>query len=264
MLEPTSLPPELVEDLIGGASPVWLMGQPAEVVAGDLVLAHPPLADGEVRAAVKPTLDAGAWRLTVAARDRAGLLADIAGVLAVQDLSITSISACAWPAHELAILRLAVASRQAMTDADWDRVGEGLRASLSGEVSVCPADDFQPCPPVRVTATPAETGRVVLRLEAPDRVGLIWALASWLAERGANIEVARVDTNGDMADDTFVIDGDFDAAELARFLSGTGSAVGVPVVGTVVTAAAAVGGSVLAAVRGQFDSLARRLPFGRK
>ncbi len=274
LLEPTSLPPELVDELIDGASPVWLMGEAAEAVAGDLVLAHPALRAGEVRAAVKPTSGGDVWRLTVAARDRAGLLAEIAGVLAAQDLSITSISASAWAGAGLAILRLAISAPggQLMGAEDWDRVGEGLRSALSGEATgVAPHQRFQPAPPVRVTATPGETGRVVLRLQAPDRIGLLWAVATWLSERGANIEVARVETRDGMADDTFVIDGVLDAADLATYLSGTANAVGgispaavaraaTTTANQVGRAAAAVAGTLVAGVQGRISALTRRLP----
>jgi predicted amino acid-binding ACT domain protein len=274
LLEPTSLPATLVDELIDGASPVWLMGEPAEAVAGDLVLAHPPLRSDEVRAAVKPTAEDDLWRLTVAARDRAGLLADIAGVLAAQDLSITSISASAWTGRRLAILRLAISApgTQTMGAEDWDRVGEGLRSALSGKATtLTPQQQFQPAPPVRVTTTPGETGRVVLRLEAPDRVGLLWAVASWLNDREANIEVARVETRGDQADDTFVIDGVFDPAELATYLSGTDSTVATLTPLTVARAAAstanqvgraaaAVTGALVAGAQGRIGVLMRRLP----
>ncbi|HWW55147.1 MAG TPA: hypothetical protein VNY84_15325, partial [Acidimicrobiales bacterium] len=185
-----------------------------------------------------------------------------------------SISASAWPGRRLAILRLAVSApgEQPMGAGDWDRVGEGLRSALcDAGARVVPQQRFQPAPPVRVTTTPGETGRVVLRLQAPDRIGLLWAVASWLNERGANIEVARVETRARVADDIFVIDGVVDAAELATYLSGTDSTVGglsplavaraaAATANQVGHSAAAVVGALVAGVQGRIGALTRRLP----
>src|ERR1700730_15063922 len=82
LLAPTSLPDQLVDDLLAEASAIWLMGETAEVLAGDLVLCYPALAPEEVRATALPTGSPNAWRLTVAAHDRPGLLAGLAGALA--------------------------------------------------------------------------------------------------------------------------------------------------------------------------------------
>src|SRR5207247_1763257 len=61
--------------------------------AGDLGVLLPRPAEGEVRIAVRRATDAGAagiHRLAVAARDRPGLLATIAGACTVAGLSILS------------------------------------------------------------------------------------------------------------------------------------------------------------------------------
>ena len=57
LLASTTLPMELIDDLLAGASATWLMGEPAEVLAADLALCHPPLGPEEVRAAAQRTLD---------------------------------------------------------------------------------------------------------------------------------------------------------------------------------------------------------------
>src|SRR5438132_1060978 len=103
LLESTTVPDELAYEWLSEASAVWLMGQPAELVAGDLVLCHPPLAPEEVRAVARPTSDAYAWRMTIAAHDRPGLLADLAAVLADQRLSITDATATTLPASGIAL-----------------------------------------------------------------------------------------------------------------------------------------------------------------
>ena len=244
LLTATSLPEKLVDDLIDGASPVWLMGEPAEAIAGDLVLAHPRLRPNELRAAVKPTDDPQVWRLTVAAPDRMGLLAAAAGALANQQLSIRTVSACAWPAQGFALLRLSVLAPEgaSMTADDWDRLGSELRTALTNSEPALVAG-FHPLAPVRVTTTAGEARRVVVRVQAPDRIGLLWAVAQWLADQGSNIEVARVGSTADLADDTFVVDGPVDGPKLATYLSGVdnGGAFGRP--SPLALAGAATGGA---------------------
>jgi len=221
LLVGTTLPAPLIEELLRGASNVWLLGEPAEVIAGDLALCHPPLGPAEVRATVLPTWDPGIWRLGVVAHDRSGLLAGTAGALAGHGLSILSASVNTWPSPGLALQRV-VATRPEGTPPeppDWDAVGSDLRAALGRSVRLAPR--FVPRPPVEVVTRAARgDGRTVVHVRAPDRMGLLWATARWMADRGANIEVARVGSDDGMAEDTFVVTGPVDGAALAAHLSG--------------------------------------------
>jgi UTP:GlnB (protein PII) uridylyltransferase len=79
---------------------------------------------------------------------------------------------------------------------------------------------FEPLPPVKVAADPHTGGRTLVRVSAPDRVGLLWAIAAWFAEHDCNIEVARVGGDGTTVDDTFVVEGTVSASDLAEYLSG--------------------------------------------
>src|SRR5581483_193117 len=92
LLATTSLPGALVDELLEQASAAWLVGEPAEALAADLALCHPPLADAEVRAVVHPTAAPGTWRVCIVAEDRPGLLARAAGVLAAGGLTVLSAS----------------------------------------------------------------------------------------------------------------------------------------------------------------------------
>ncbi|MHB8464438.1 MAG: ACT domain-containing protein [Acidimicrobiales bacterium] len=217
LLANTTLPRDLVDDLIAGASPVWLMGEPAHVIAADMALCHPPLCAGEVRAAIHPTADADAWRLSVVASDRNGLLACIAGALTTHGLSVLRVSANAWSDHGLALLRIVASG--AAGDEEWQRVGTDLQDAIRNTEISAPV--FEPRPPVKVAADVQTGGRTLLRVSAPDRPGLLWAVAAWLAAQGCNIEVAKADGDGQLADDTFVVDGEVDARALATHLSGS-------------------------------------------
>src|SRR4051794_10481868 len=226
LLATTSLPPDLVDELLEQASAAWLVGEPATALAADLALCHPPLAGEEVRAVVHPTAAPATWRVCVVAHDRPGLLAGAAGALATRGLSIISASGSLWPGRGLALVSLTarVADGSDVATADWDEIGERLRAVIGRRERIEPDEvGFRPMPPVKVDATAEEHGRAIVTIETPDRVGLLWAAARWFEERDCNIEAVTIATDGALARDTFVVVGDageVDTVGLAALLGG--------------------------------------------
>ena len=220
LLAPTSLPDRLVDDLLAEASAIWLMGESAEVLASDLVLCHPPLAPEEVRAVAMPTDNPSTWRLTVAGHDRPGLLAGLAGALADSQLSIVDATATVLPGAGIALQRVTAVHSQGrlMERADWDAVGIRLQAVLGRREPV--RASFVPTPPVTVDSQPQDSGRVLVTIKAPDRVGLLWAVAAWFEGHGANVEAYRAASEVGVATDTFVVVGACDGAALAAAIGG--------------------------------------------
>src|SRR5258708_24102196 len=90
LLRGTSLPSGLIDLLVEGAAATWLMGESAEVLAADLALCHPPLAEGEVRAVVNEAGGEGRTRPTVVAAHRLGPLALVAAAPAPPPLQARS------------------------------------------------------------------------------------------------------------------------------------------------------------------------------
>jgi predicted amino acid-binding ACT domain protein len=237
LLEPTSLPLELVDEVLSETNTLWLLGAPDELVASELVLCHPPLGPGEVRAVVNEAEQAmhpgqpGLWRVTVVTRDRPGLLAATCATLSGAGLSIVDAAVTVLPRSRLAMQRVTVSSgRTGMAKVEWNRLGQRLRENLTGGELPQPA--FTARPPVVVEAQPQELGRSVVTIEAPDGVGLLYAAASWFEANGCNVEACRAGTEGDRARDVFIITGPVDTAALAAALGGPG---GGSVVTTVVT-----------------------------
>ncbi len=227
LLEATSLPAEVADDFLAEASAVWLMGERADVLAADLSLCHPPLGDGEVRACVRPVTTPHSWRLTVVAADRPGVLAALAGTLASQGLSIVRATATALPSQATALISAVVGdpAHRRLTKRHWDKIGETLRTAVG--TGQAPQVAFEPAGPVRVRTSGEGGGRVMVTVSAPDRVGLLWAIADCLAGQGCNIEAIHLHSFDDRADDTFVVDGEVDAAELVTRLSGKPPASGL-------------------------------------
>ena len=218
LLASTTVPDDLIDDLLSSAAATWLMGASAESVAMDLALCHPPLAQEEVRARVETVSRPAHWQLNLVAHDRPGLLARTAGALALHGLSIEQASATTWPDRGLAVQRVTVTSPTTDIVPDWDAFGPDLRAALGQGVRHEPR--FVPVPPVKVTAAPDVGGRTAVTVAAADTIGLLWAIASWLADHDCNIELAAVETTGSLARDTFVVVGTVDAAALATALGG--------------------------------------------
>ena len=64
-------------------------------------------------------------------------------------------------------------------------------------------------------------GHALVTVEAPDRVGLLWAIASWFETGGYNVVAARLSDDGKgRASDTFLVDRAPDVDQLLARLAG--------------------------------------------
>ncbi len=228
LLEPTSLPPELVDEVLADTNTLWLLGAPDELVAGELVLCHPPLGRDEVRAVVNATDHPRQWRVTVVTQDRPGLLAASSAALARAGLSIVDAAVAVLPRSRLALQRLTFVANGGRDPAAaaWTELGRALRENLKSRATGAVA--FEPRRPVTVEAQPQELGRSVVTVEAPDGMGLLHATAAWLAAAGCNVEACRAGVEHGRAREVFIVNGPLDTAALATALGG-------PDDGTVVT-----------------------------
>ena len=225
MLAFSRVPRELSDELLDDAPELWLRGESPDVIAGDVALCHPPLATREVRVWCAPALIAGALRVSVLAHDRPGLLAATTGALAHAGLSVIQAAAMTWPARGWALQRALVADPKARSTRPVER--DLLCAQLRASVRDGPMADirFTPSGPVQVATTAEPDGRHLLRVLAPDRPGLLWAISAWLERNRCNVFVARATPAGVQADDAFLVDGDPDGDELWAYLSDAAPAV---------------------------------------
>jgi len=216
LLASTTLPADLATELIAGAPALWLASNTSAVLAGDLALCHPALKPAEVRARCAPYADGSSWRLTVAAHDRPGLLADTAASLASRQHSVLTASVATWVDLDLALHAVTVAGRLPADD-ELAAIGAGLRASGNGSA---PAVQFVPAGGATVTSAGAGMGRAVVNVSATDQVGLLWAICRWFAGRGISIEAASIGGADGMAEDVFVVatEGDPDVEQLTAYL----------------------------------------------
>jgi UTP:GlnB (protein PII) uridylyltransferase len=217
-LTPTLFPSRRSEKLLRGAPPLWLMSAPPEVLAGDLALCHPKLERNEVRAVARQVDGSNVMRLTVAARDRRGLLADTTAVLARHGLCITDASAATWSKPCLALHALTLENATEIDAAGWQRLGKDLRAIGSGVDEV--PTPFVPTGRASVSTYGNEPERTLVRVRARDQIGLLSTICRWFADNDLSVESVHATTDGETARDVFLVNGSCDAADLELRLGG--------------------------------------------
>ena len=222
----SAVPSALVDELLAAGEDLWLAGESPDVVAADIALCDPPLGPDEVRVAITATQIASALRVSVLAHDRPGLLAVTAGVLARNAHSIVQAAAMTWAGRGWAVQRFLVAPPRAgpVRPAARDILRARIRAAVAAADR--PVVPFVPAGQARVRVERDAHGHPLVRVAAPDRLGLLWAISDWLERNGCNIVAARAAPLGDGADDAFIVDGEPDEAGLAAYLSGDAISVG--------------------------------------
>jgi predicted amino acid-binding ACT domain protein len=223
LLAAHDMPSELADELIDGLPDTLLLDEAAEVLAGDLALCYPPLGSSDVRVQLRPVDRDRGRRVTVVTHDRPGLLAAIAGALAGLDLSVVAAAAATWEHRALALMGVTVVDtgRHPWGQAEWDRVAGEVEAVVRG--ARIPAVAFRPAAPVKAVASQVLDGNALVTVEAPDRIGLLWAIASWFEAGGYNVLAARLSDDGaGRASDAFLVDRAPDVDRLVAHLAGTG------------------------------------------
>lgn len=214
----------------------WKAGLVEELVErtrAELVGAPPPprpqltavqleLADRDgVQVLVEP--QAGTYQITVALDDRIGLLAVVAGVLAVHRLAVRSAKTQTVGSRAVTTW-VGVASFGAAPDPS--RLREDIRLAFSGAFDIetklrhralAYRRDSTPLPPpARVEIVPAASdAHTVVEVRAHDSTGLLHSIARAIAATGITIDAAIASTLGSDAVDVFYLVDEF-ARPLSR------------------------------------------------
>lgn len=212
-LNATTIPDDITEVLLDGASPLWLSSDDAAQLAIDLALCYPALKPKEVRARVASSGE-DAWRLTVVAHDRTGLVADAASILSARDYHVRAASVATWAQFTLALVAITL-SGPAPSEDELDEIGVALRAANDGVVPLIP---FSPIGRAYVSHAGAANGDPMITVVAPGQKGLLATICRWFADGGASIEAAWI-VGEDEANDVFVIKGEVDLPGLERKLT---------------------------------------------
>jgi [protein-PII] uridylyltransferase len=213
-----------------------LARSPAFAVRHLRLLRGEPLSDGEVRlqAHRRPRGGSGAWDVLIVARDRPGLLATFAGVLALRGASVLAADAATCSdGLVLDVFTVMSAYGLPLESTIWPQLRADLNAALQGRL---PLQDLLGSPvsgvgvEVRIDNAESQVFSVV-EVRAPDQVGLLYRIASALHALQLDIHHARITTPPEGALDVFYVwslagnkvdDADVTAQELARRLRGDG------------------------------------------
>jgi len=192
-----------------------LVGRTRASLAGEPTPAEPQVASSHADLVSAPGLEVrmtpgpAATQVVVAADDRPGLLADIAGVLALNRLEVRSAdtqtvgdrAVSSWVVHPLY-----------GDPPTQEQVRQDLERAFSGGIDVAAKLAARHQPP-RTTSAPARvdfiTGAAssadVLEVRAHDEPGLLYRLGTAVTQAGAFITAARVATLGSEVVDVFYV-----------------------------------------------------------
>lgn len=192
---------QLVEELVSRVHTTLDTGAVPAPPAPDPALVEGPL----------PAVHLGGDRVAVAATDRRGLLAAVAGCLAMHKLDV--LTADASTVDGRALVECRVQPRYG-GPADTVALAADLRRAVAGDVSVTQrlrgragAARGGGAAPKVVWHRGAATSAVVLELRAADAAGLLYRVAVALDRAGARVRAARISTLGGDVVDAFYLEG---------------------------------------------------------
>ncbi|MEV0002000.1 [protein-PII] uridylyltransferase [Micromonospora sp. NPDC050980] len=181
------------------------------------VVPAPPAPDPALVAGPLPVVHLGEDRVAVAAADRRGLLATVAGCLALHRLEV--ISADAATVDGRALVECRVQPRYGLAP-DPIALSADLRRAVAGDVSVIQrlrgralAARSRGAAPRVVWHREAATDAVLLELRAADAAGLLYRVTCALDEAGAQVRAARISTLGGDVVDAFYLTGGWPSDE---------------------------------------------------
>lgn len=211
----SGIPGHEIEEFLLSVPPSYLLGVRPEDARRHLSLLSGPLDPDEVRVDVSAGPTSGTSTVAVAARDRLGLLARIAGSFAVAGLSILSAQAFTTErGTALDVFQVQGAFEPTITPDRWQRFEATLRAALSEEtdlterVRTLRAQYRRPRggPRVSVRVDEAASGSFsVVEVGCTDRLGLLFDLAQAFSSIEVDVHVAKVATYGARVVDVFYV-----------------------------------------------------------
>ena len=205
-----------VVDRIERAPRAYLLSQEATDIARQARFVEPVPARGEASVTVLPVapgpnVENGAapgdrWRVEIAARDRQGLLATVAGVIADAGFDILDGAVATWA--DGAALDTLLVQRAVVSPADLGKLLPPDPVKLESAI-VAAFDaplESPPLPDAELRfddhASPWYT---ICEVRSPDRRGLLHNLTTAMASVGANVHSVRLVTTGGVAVDRFEI-----------------------------------------------------------
>ena len=192
----------LVQDLARRAHAALGSGATLPPITTDEVPVPPEVARGEL--VVEKVAVPGGCRLTTIARDRVGLLADVAAALALQRAPVRA--ARVWAQGDVAVCVWEVGDEQLDPAVLRERYAGVLEGRLDPAERLRPAAGRAPGLEPAVAVRPeASEHATVLEVRAADRPGVVWRVCRALAGLEVAVRSAHLDTLGPQAVDVFYL-----------------------------------------------------------
>jgi [protein-PII] uridylyltransferase len=210
------LPPQDVEGFLATVPPAYLLWVDPRDVPDHLRLVRPTPGPGEARLHVRPGRLPETAVATVAARDRLGLLASVAGAMSLAGLSILTARAhTTEDGVALDVFEVRSAFQEPVGEDRWSRFRSHLEDALAGRADLAErvARHLAHYPGPGGTALrvsvrvdqEASDAFTVVEVEGPDRLGLLFDLAHAFAAHGVDVHTATVATYGARVVDVFYV-----------------------------------------------------------
>jgi UTP:GlnB (protein PII) uridylyltransferase len=210
-------PSEDVEAFVATMPPGYALWVSPQDAPEHLALITPKPGLTEVRTAFRRGRSPGSYQLSVGAVDRLGLLASVAGSMTLSGLSI--LSAQAFTTEDGLALDVFEVRGTFEGDAGpdrWEKFAQLLGEALAGKLDLRqrvhslrahyrPASEDIPVT-IHVDDEASDFYSVV-EVSAPDRLGLLFDLASTFSEHDLDVHVAKVATYGPRVVDVFYVRG---------------------------------------------------------
>ena len=169
---------------------------------------------------VTPGKAKGTFRLTIAALDRTGLFATIAGAIALHEVNILAADLFTWKdGTAVDVFTVSDPPENLFSNEVWARISRSINYALTGKLQLAARlEERRNSPLVRRRGGPklqplvSIDARVsdhytVVEVAATDRIGLLFDMASVLASHGVSIHLAKITTiKGRVADIFHVLD----------------------------------------------------------
>jgi [protein-PII] uridylyltransferase len=156
--------------------------------------------------------------ITFLAADRPGLFADVAGVLALNDVNILSANIYTWKdGTAVDIFKATQPLDPIHPDATWEKVKQDLKRAFEGKLSltyrlgqkrassVLSNLDKPSRPPQVIIDNRSSDFFTLIEVFADDRVGLLYLITKTLFDLRLDIRVAKIATKGDQIADVFYV-----------------------------------------------------------
>jgi [protein-PII] uridylyltransferase len=211
-------PAGAVEAHLVGMPRAYFLAFPTSELIRHFALMAEPVPAGDVRTHVSPTGERGVAELILVAPDRPGLFSKVSGALALNGINIISAQIFTRPdGAALEVFRVTGSFEAEIEGGRWESVAADLRAALRGRLALearlaekrhaygaRPARGKREPPRVIVDNTASDFATVI-EVHAPDRIGLLYAVTSTLAELDLDIHLAKVATYGEDVVDAFYV-----------------------------------------------------------